>query len=89
MRKPSFQIWIWSPGVELSVEALWPDERSQAEMNRWSHTEVWEVFLMRGKMENCRKRRKRFCFNFLKNVRFKVIWFVTSLLLYCLSMALL
>lgn len=38
-------------GIELSVEALWPDELSEADVSRWAHTEVWEVLLVRDEKE--------------------------------------
>lgn len=39
-------------GIELSVEALWPDELSEADdVSRWAHSEVWEVLLVRDEKE--------------------------------------
>lgn len=34
------KIWIWIlrvTGIEMSVEAVWPDELSEAEVSRWPH----------------------------------------------------
>lgn len=38
-------------GIELSVEALWPDELPEADVSRWAHSEVWEVLLVRDEKE--------------------------------------
>lgn len=34
------KIWIWIlrvTGIEMSVEAVWPDELSEADVSRWPH----------------------------------------------------